>query len=481
MDNSAAGKVNTKTKFFYAMGEFPGGYLTTILSFFFLIYLTDYVKISPGFAGLILFLGFLFDGITDPLAGYLSDRSKNKFGRRRIFMLSAIVPLGIVFAALFTIPSFCIALSQPLKILVVLVIYFIYIMLYTLYTTPYFAIINDITDNYDERTSMMSWRMSLSILAVLISVVIPDFLGLSNVQTFSTKGFALNGAIFAGLVIGAGLISTFGMKERPNIKAETKKFSIKAYFVDSWKCAPFRQACLCYFCSFACLAAINTCMIYYLNYYLQLPELFLPIAGGVMIIAIAFLPFWNVMCKKFGKKKSQITGAILISIGLLLLATVPASLGGAVGEVGQLSTINLTMGQSLAIFPVVAYIATIIISCGFSALQMISSAIIPDAINFSSDKNQKNEGAFYGVVTLVFKIGTGFASLFIGLVLQITKYVEPPTNMTEGQIIIQPHLAQLGILFVFVALPCILAILSILALKNYNVDREKLAQQINGK
>jgi len=478
MSDISKGSIKTRTKFFYAMGEFPGGYLTTLLSFFFLIYMTDFIKISPGWAGLILFLGFVFDGITDPLAGYMSDKSKHSFGRRRIFMLATILPLGAVFCALFTIPSFFIAAAPWAKILVVLVVYFVYILLYTFYTTPYFAIINDMTDSYDERTSMMSWRMSLSILAVLIAVVIPDFLGLSNVQTFSASGFTLMGGIFAALVVTSGLVSVFGIKERPGIVPDTKPFSLKAYFLDSWKCAPFRQACLAYFCSFACLAAINTCLIYYLNYYLQLPELFMPIAGGVMIIAIAFLPFWNAMCKKFGKKRSLIAGAIIISVGLLLLATVPSNLSGAAGSAGDLTRIDLTLMQSLAVFPVHAYIATLLISCGFSSLQMVSSAIIPDAINFSADK-QKDEGAYYGVVTFVFKIGTGLASLLIGLILEITGYIEPPVDMAAGQILVQPGSAKTGILLVFIALPCLLSMLSILFLKNYNIDRLKLNSKVN--
>ena len=391
MKKNTSGKISLTTKFAYAMGEFPGGYLTTLISFFFLIYLTDFIKISPAWAGIILFLGFVFDGFTDPFVGYLSDNSKHRFGRRRIFMLASIVPLGLFLLALFNIPSFFINSSEALKIVIVIIVYFVYIIFYTLYTTPYFAIINDMTDNYDERTSMMSWRMSLSILAILIAVIIPDYLGLSNVQNFSKKGFFLMGAIFGLLVIISGLISIFGVKERLRISTKKVPFTFKRYFFDSWKCAPFRQACLTYFFSFACLAAINTCLIYYLNYYLQLPALFLPIAGSVMIIAILFLPFWNAMCKKFGKKKSQITGAIIISIGLLILATVPSKLGNATGTPGTLTTINLDMVQSLKIFPLQGYIATILISCGFSALQMVSSAIIPDAINFSSDSKMKDE------------------------------------------------------------------------------------------
>lgn len=471
------GKIKNRTKFFYAMGEFPGGYLTTLISFFFLIYLTDFVGISPGWAGAILFIGFIFDGVTDPLAGYFSDRTKHKFGRRRIYMLATAVPLGLSFFLMFFIPSLARFLPEAAKIAIILVVYFVYIMMYTFYTTPYFAIINDITDNYDERTSMMSWRMSLSILAILIAVIIPDFFGLSDVQTFSTSGFAWVGGIFALLVTASALISVFGIKERPGIEVETKKFSIKEYLFDSWKCAPFRQACLCYFFSFAALATINTCLIYYLNYFLQLPQLFLPIAGGVMILAIAFLPFWNFMCQKIGKKRSQILGAIIISVGLILLALVKPGLGGAVGNPGDLTNINLTMVESLARFPVLAYIATVLISLGFSALQMVSSAIVPDAINFSCDKDRSNEGSFYGVVTLIFKIGTGIASLIIGLVLEWTGYIEPPTSMAEGQIIIQPASAQTGILLVFIVLPCVMALLSILSLVRYKIDRVALSER----
>jgi Na+/melibiose symporter-like transporter len=63
-------KVKFSTKMFYAAGELPGGYLTTILNFFLLIFLTDWIGIPPGWAGAILFIGFVFDGITDPIRSF---------------------------------------------------------------------------------------------------------------------------------------------------------------------------------------------------------------------------------------------------------------------------------------------------------------------------------------------------------------------------------------------------------------------------
>jgi Na+/melibiose symporter-like transporter len=80
-------KLSCRTKLVYGIGELGNSIPYTIISFFYLIYLTDIVKIKPGVAGSILLIGKLWDAVADPFIGHKSDQMNTKWGRRRPFFL----------------------------------------------------------------------------------------------------------------------------------------------------------------------------------------------------------------------------------------------------------------------------------------------------------------------------------------------------------------------------------------------------------
>jgi len=80
-------KVPFITKFFFGFGDVYGGGVFNIINFFYAIFLTDVVKIPPVYASTIFFVGKIWDAITDPIMGYISDRTKSRWGRRRPYFL----------------------------------------------------------------------------------------------------------------------------------------------------------------------------------------------------------------------------------------------------------------------------------------------------------------------------------------------------------------------------------------------------------
>jgi Na+/melibiose symporter-like transporter len=151
-------------KLVYAFGEFPGAAVTSIINLLLLIYLTDFIRISPFWAGAIMFVGFIWDGLTDPYFGYLSDNSHSRLGRRKSFMIKYMIPFAVFFIALFSVPTLFRENAEIIRVLMVLLVYMIYILVYTLVCIPYNTVISDMTDDYDERTSFTTWRMTVSIM-----------------------------------------------------------------------------------------------------------------------------------------------------------------------------------------------------------------------------------------------------------------------------------------------------------------------------
>jgi len=99
-------KLTLGTKFRYGLADLGFALITSAMQFFLLFYYTDVAGINPATAGFALMFGKLtWDAFKDPLIGFWSDRTRSHFGRRRIFMLSGAIPLGIAAWIIFSLPK----------------------------------------------------------------------------------------------------------------------------------------------------------------------------------------------------------------------------------------------------------------------------------------------------------------------------------------------------------------------------------------
>ncbi|MDP3131296.1 MAG: MFS transporter [Bacillota bacterium] len=502
-------KVTKRTKFFYALGDFPLSFSATLIGFFLMIYLTNTIGVSAFWAGAIIFIGIFWDAVTDPIAGYLNDNVKSPLGRRRKYIILFLVPMAITFFALFSVPSLLREGTEFAKVLVTLSIYLLFTTFITLVATPFSALINDLSDDYDERTSMMTYRMIGSVLGTLIAVAIPEVLGLSNASQDNTAGYVAMGLIFAILMLVFGFASVLNLKERnKGTKHARVPFEFQKYFIASWKNPPFRQACIMFMLSIACMNFIQGNLVYFLNYKMLLPALFLPIAGGVMVFAVLFMPIWTMISRKTSKRTAYILSIGVLCVALLVMAFVPAYDYAAAGVQAQLAEATLLrpdyQGLGIAFIEDIntdyltvltvlwtnipwVFPAVLLLAFGFAGLQMVPFSIVPDAINFAIGTGEKKEGAFFGVVTFVQKLGWALGMLLTGAILNWAGYIEPAKAFTAdaqaevlaGTIVLQSPEAVLAISLLFTVLPMAFGILGILSLSHYKIDRAALRERID--
>src|SRR5512138_2602068 len=154
------------TKLLYGSGDTGFSLTSTIIAAYFAIFLTDVVGIAPATVAIAIFIGRSWDYFNDPLIGYLSDRTRSRWGRRRPFLLFGALPFALFFAMMWYRPA--------IQGEVGLAIY--YAAAYVLFESaatfvymPYFALTPELTSNYDERTSLTSYRMFFSILGSLVA------------------------------------------------------------------------------------------------------------------------------------------------------------------------------------------------------------------------------------------------------------------------------------------------------------------------
>lgn len=199
-------KVSWTTRIGWGFGGMTGGFLTNTLNILFLVLYADYLKMPPVLAGLALALPRLFDAITDPLIGNLSDNSHTRWGRRKPFMVVGVV-LSAVLLPLFWMPPGTDTVANTewfhnFPFLYATVLGLIYALTYTLFDVPYTALGYELTDDYDERTRVLAWRMYIGLIC---SMVIPFLYQLCQWDVF---GNVLSGARWLSVLIGIIVIIT---------------------------------------------------------------------------------------------------------------------------------------------------------------------------------------------------------------------------------------------------------------------------------
>ncbi|MEI6065442.1 MAG: MFS transporter, partial [Pseudanabaena sp. ELA748] len=168
-------KLTFNEKLAYGAGDLGTSITTNILSFFLLFFFTNVAGLDPAAAGLILLIGKGWDAINDPIVGVLSDRTKSKMGRRLPWMIYAAIPFGLSFLAQWLVPS----TDKMVLFWYYVIVGIVFNTFFTAVNLPYTALTPEITQDYNERTNLNTFRFTFSIggsiLSLIIAQVIFDF------------------------------------------------------------------------------------------------------------------------------------------------------------------------------------------------------------------------------------------------------------------------------------------------------------------
>jgi len=187
-----------RTKAAYAIGDLgnsvgPGA----VIPFWYLYFLTDIAKLDPALAGLSLLVGKIWDALNDPLVGILSDGTRTRWGWRRPYLLFGALPYGVTFALLWVVPPIR---NQLLLCLYFALMYMLFDTAFALVSCAYVALTPELTLDHDERTSLVTYRMAVSIgggllVALLFGLVILPLFPEGDPMAFLTVGLVC-GAVF---------------------------------------------------------------------------------------------------------------------------------------------------------------------------------------------------------------------------------------------------------------------------------------------
>ena len=189
-------KLPMKVRVGFGIANLGDTVITEFVGAFLIFFFTNIAGIRPAVAGMIVSVGVLWDAVSDPVIGTLSDRSKFKSGRRRPFLLMSVLPIIISTALLFTAVDF----PSGLKIAYYILMLIFYWTAYTLFNIPYLSLGSELSTNNDEKTITSSIRQVFGTVGLLFANALPLML----VSIFKGMGFNdVNSWTFAAAVLGA--------------------------------------------------------------------------------------------------------------------------------------------------------------------------------------------------------------------------------------------------------------------------------------
>jgi len=422
---SISEKLSVGTKIGYGAGEFSSSVFFTISSFLLLNFLTDTVGLLPALAGTALMIGKIWDAITDPAVGFLSDKTRTRWGRRRPWFLLAAIPFGIAFFFMFKNPGLE---EQRSLFLWAMLMYIILSTFYTCTNVPYNSLLPELTPDYDERTSVTGFKTVFAVMGTLIGA--GASLPLIAIMGEDTSaGFMLMGAIF-GLLIAISAATPFFATQEPPFVEPVEKKNFFVQYKEAFSNTPYLLILIPWFLNTMAVSVLMATLIYYFKY-VFLNEQLLTVGMIILLVgSVAFVPLAIKASEKIGKRTAYIIGMTVTMLSVLAFAFFAHILG-----------------------PISAYVIMLFAGIGFSTHYVLPWAIVPDAIEHDyAESGMRREGIYYGLWSFSIKVASAMAAFIAGWVLSVTGFdaalgdIQPETALFGIRMLVGPATALLILL-----------------------------------
>ena len=392
------------------------GYMYLLLTLFVMKFSTDVLLIPPAIMGVVFGVSRIWDAISDPLAGYYSDRTISRLGRRRSWMLVSILPVAASFVMVFSPPE---SLSGHwLSLWMAAAIIFFYSAM-TVFIVPHMSLGAELTSNYHERSRLYGMRhiafTSGSILALVsMQIFISAERGGAGLVRDRVASMSVLAALVTAVLIGYAIAI---LRERPEYQGRANPNPFQAFY-DIWQNRHARLLMAVTFIENVGGAAIGVLTLYVAQYVVQKPLLGPLIILTYMVPSTLSVPLWIPLSRRFGKVRLW-TWSMIVT-------------GLAFGSSMMLPFLPLDM-RAVMIF-IGAIFAGSAAGCGGT----LGPSVQSDIIDFDELRTgERKEGAYFAAWNFVYKSSTGVMIMLTGFVLQIAGFMpnQPQTFGVQVSII----------------------------------------------
>lgn len=460
----------------YAAGSIGTGGFATLPGLVLTYYLTDSLGVAALMAGVIVTVAKIWDVVIDPVLGALSDADLARHGSRRRLMLTGAIALPVLFVLTFAVPP---GLSPTVGAIWVMIAFLATATAFSLFQVPYIALPAELTDDYDERTRLLTWRVVVLTFAILLFGAGGPLLRKATGDPVT--GYLLMG-IVSGLLIGAGMlvataVARHGLRRRSAMTAagtsaaeeaemladsvvETQPLTLgrdastpgggirdnfRSAFETLRRSQPFRALLLTFVLQALATGLMLAGAQYLATWVLRSEDAVTLLFVALIAPALVAAPAWGSLARRVGKERAFVGASLLFAAAAL-------------------STLAALWAPGLWIYASVGMAGV-----AYAGMQSLPMAMLPDVISHDALLHGPGRaGAFGGVWTAGETTGFALGATALALVLAATGYLE----RTAGAAVVQPDAALSGIVVSFSALPAALVLLSLIPLARYRLRRE---------
>jgi Na+/melibiose symporter-like transporter len=420
-------QVSLSTKLYYGFGSVAFGVKDNGFSYFLLLYYNQVLGLPERWVGIAIMVALIVDALSDPIVGYASDHLHSAWGRRHPFMYASAIPVAISFFFLWSPPA---GLSQEGLFFYLIFMAILVRTLITFYEIPSTSMVAELSADYDERTSMLSYRYFFGWWGGLVMSVLAYSFFLQPdaehaVGVLNPDGYSSYGLVAAGVMLFAILVSAVGTHRHiPNLKQPPAKqvFSFRRTMQELFETVSNRSFVVLFIASiFASMAgglaaALN---VYFNTYFWELSS------GQIAVLAVGYFAAAAIalflaprLSIRFGKKRAAI-GISILSLGV---APVPITL-----RLFDLFPAN----GSAALVPTLLVFSTTEVTL-FITASILFAAMIADVVEESElVTGRRSEGVFFAARNFVMKVVSG-VGIFLSSVL--LGAIDFPSDAKPGQV-----------------------------------------------
>ena len=429
-------------KGFFALADFYGGGGQALIGVLYLVFLTDFVKLNPFLAGIVVLISEIWDAISDPLMGTISDNTKTRFGRRRPYIFAGGCLLAVGFALIFMPIG---GDNQTVKFIYCAATYLFYNTISTMINVSYSSMSAEISTVSEERDSANVLRLVVSTASAAVCTLLPSMVidayntGKIDINTF----YLIVGIGFGILFAVPVILCAIFVEERVETVVESKKFSIKEV-IEPLGNRPFRNLVGMYLGQALCMDVFSAGVVYFAKH-VTTPKgsstVFLGIFIAVQLLAF---PVINKLIKTVDVNRIYRFGLPLSIVALVALAI---------------------FGSNLY----VAYACVFFVALGFAGAQLTSWIMFPHAVDSGELLTGKRQsGGCSAIMTFARKSSSALVIFVFSFVLELTGY--------DADLLTQPDSAKLGIKYVMSFACIVFMIFGFIMAKRYVLTKEKNAK-----
>jgi GPH family glycoside/pentoside/hexuronide:cation symporter len=397
-------QTSRKTRLLYSLASLgvatPAEAIAGIIAF----YIVDVKNLPATWYATFWFFYTIYNAINNPALGYLSDRTRSRWGRRIPYVLFGGLPYAVAFALIFTAPFD--GKNNPLGLLA----YFGFMIvvwegLYTALATGYYGLLPEMFSNYRERTDVAAKMNIFQTIALVLGAALPPMLA----EILGWSGMATVLAVISVVAIYLGYPALF---ERPDLRTDTSfplGAALKATFLNrSYLTAAGAQAM-----RFFATGTLQAGILFYLKYSLKVEEGLATVILGIafLVAMLSLYPWRNWVANKLDSRRTLMLANVIMILGIV------------------------PMGFSPNI--VFTYVAAVVLGIGLGGLVLIGDVIITEVIDEDEVKTgHQRAGMYFGM--------SGFLITLSGLLVSSVFGLMMPAFGYDTLLDVQPSSVDLG-------------------------------------